>query len=470
MKQLSAVLLFIVCTLSAIAQDITSGLIAHYTFENNTNDQSGNGNHATAAGSYQYVRSLVGNGIRLFGDDSLIYAGGGHVLLPNLSPVLNNGFTISFWVRDEVVGSNNDTNGECYISFGIGDQPSCGISLEGAAKRVLFFINNGLGGPSYDIVRTIDFASELSTWRHIVLTYSPGKMTAYFNGAKIGEGAITVNVFPVTKAALGRHWWSNGNLSSARMSALYDNLRIYSRALSSNDVRELNSVDKLATSGGVLPSIFNGPENRVVEPGESVTFQVSATGSAPLAFQWAKNGEPIPGANNATFTITDVKPADAGSYSVTVSNATGSLLSSSAILTVRTIGKLVNISTRGQVGQGGNILIVGFNINGAKPVKVLIRGVGPGIAAFGISNALSDPQITLYKDQTIIDSNDNWDADPGKSAIIRSASAAVAGLPLFPNSRDAALVTTLPPGAYTVFVTGVNGVTGVALAEVYEVP
>lgn len=97
-----------------------------------------------------------------------------------------------------------------------------------------------------------------------------------------------------------------------------------------------------------------------------------------------------------------------------------------------------------------------------------IRVVGPtiGAAPFNVPGAIADPQVTLFAGQTAIGSNDNW----GGEAALAAAFTQVGAFALPPASRDAALLATLQPGAYTVQARGVAGTTGVALVEIYEVP
>ena len=132
--------------------------------------------------------------------------------------------------------------------------------------------------------------------------------------------------------------------------------------------------------------------------------------------------------------------------------------------------RLINISSRGYVGSGANIAIPGFVVSGTSPRTLLIRGIGPRLANYGVSNVLTDPNITLVgANQTVIAQNDNWGAvaDP---AALTAAMASVGAFSLTAGSADAAMLVTVPPGMYTVLVAGANNSTGNALVEVYEVP
>jgi uncharacterized protein (DUF1800 family) len=128
--------------------------------------------------------------------------------------------------------------------------------------------------------------------------------------------------------------------------------------------------------------------------------------------------------------------------------------------------RLFNISTRGPVGTGADIMIAGLVIGQGSPETVLIRADGPALVPLGVTGVLSAPILSLYDSNgNLLQSNQGWGTGNATAAIMGSAGA----FPLLAGSADSALVATLPPGAYTAQVTGANGTTGVALLELYEV-
>ncbi|MBC7368405.1 MAG: putative Ig domain-containing protein [Undibacterium sp.] len=132
--------------------------------------------------------------------------------------------------------------------------------------------------------------------------------------------------------------------------------------------------------------------------------------------------------------------------------------------------KLVNVSARMNVTAGEGTLIAGLVIAGNAPKTVLIRGVGPTLSVFGVTGVLADPQITIFSGATVMASNDNWETGSATSAQLVTAASQVGAFALPAGSKDAALLVTLQPGAYTVQVSGVAATAGVALIEVYEMP
>jgi hypothetical protein len=130
--------------------------------------------------------------------------------------------------------------------------------------------------------------------------------------------------------------------------------------------------------------------------------------------------------------------------------------------------KLGNISTRGFVDTGDNVMIAGLIVgpgNGAS-IRVLARALGPTLADLGVPGVLANPTLDLVNSSgTVIRSNNNWKDDPQQRALIEAAGLAPG------HDEEAALVETAPPGAYTVVVRGTgSNPTGVGLVEVYHIP
>lgn len=126
--------------------------------------------------------------------------------------------------------------------------------------------------------------------------------------------------------------------------------------------------------------------------------------------------------------------------------------------------QLANISTRGLVGAQDNVMIGGFILGGNNnSTRVAIRGLGPSLSQFGLSNLLADPTLEL-KDAngaTLI-ANDNWNDDPTAAALL------VANGLALPDSNESAIFTSLPLGQFTAILAGKNNGTGIGIIEVYN--
>jgi hypothetical protein len=128
---------------------------------------------------------------------------------------------------------------------------------------------------------------------------------------------------------------------------------------------------------------------------------------------------------------------------------------------IKPFGQFLNVSARLPTGVGDNVLIGGFIINGTAPKKIIIRVMGPSLAASGVSGVLADPMVELHNQTgAIIATNDNW-KDTQQSQILATN--------LAPNdARESAIVATLTPGAYTAIARGAANTTGVCLLEAYD--
>jgi hypothetical protein len=151
-----------------------------------------------------------------------------------------------------------------------------------------------------------------------------------------------------------------------------------------------------------------------------------------------------------------------------VTNSGGSVTSAAAVVSAAT--RLVNISSRAFVGSGTEVEIAGFVVSGppGSTEQVLVRGVGPALLQFGVSNVLTSPVLTLVDSAgNVVATNTGWSTSADATQIA-SAAAAAGAFSLPSGSADSALLVSLAPGSYTAEVSGLNGATGVALAEVYE--
>jgi hypothetical protein len=125
---------------------------------------------------------------------------------------------------------------------------------------------------------------------------------------------------------------------------------------------------------------------------------------------------------------------------------------------------LANISTRGFVQTGNNVLIGGFMLGGdPHNARIAVRGLGPSLAQFGLNNLLADPTLELHDaNGTAMVSNDNWTDDPATASQLFANGLAPQ------NGNESGIFTSLPPGQYTVILAGKNGGTGIGLVEIFN--
>ena len=159
-----------------------------------------------------------------------------------------------------------------------------------------------------------------------------------------------------------------------------------------------------------------------------------------------------------------------GAYTAIVrgkNNATGVALVEVYDLNQTPFSKLANISTRAFVGTADNILIAGFVLGGdSGNTRIVVRGIGPSLAGFGVPNPLANPTLELRDNNgALLRANNDWQdnaAPPGPDPEV-----IIAGLAPT-NNLESAMAVTLPPGLYTALLSGVNNGTGVGVVEVYD--
>jgi hypothetical protein len=127
--------------------------------------------------------------------------------------------------------------------------------------------------------------------------------------------------------------------------------------------------------------------------------------------------------------------------------------------------ELSNMSTRGFVLTDDNVMIGGFVLGrGSNTTEIVVRGIGPSLAGFGVDPILADPALELYDGNgTLLIANDDWQDNPAQASELISVGLAP------PNAKESAVLMSLPPGAFTALLGGRNGGTGIGLVELYNV-
>lgn len=257
----------------------------------------------------------------------------------------------------------------------------------------------------------------------------------------------------------------------ALVNGLHGNVTVWVSSGSYRVQSEIRSYDAEVTLG---PRILMQPVSASVGAGANLTLSVTATGKPGPRFQWMKDGQPIPSATGAALTIPATGPLDAGTYTVAVSNRHGAIVSAPASISVgiqpdaSPPATLVNLSARARSAPGNGTLIAGFVVGGSGSKALLLRAIGPSLAAHGVSDPLQNPRLTL----TTVDGNYiahaiNWSVSPTRQ-IIAAAGRQAGAFSLAQDSHDAAIVVNLPPGTYTALANDRFGGSGVVLVELYD--
>jgi hypothetical protein len=126
--------------------------------------------------------------------------------------------------------------------------------------------------------------------------------------------------------------------------------------------------------------------------------------------------------------------------------------------------QLANISTRGLVQGGNNVMIGGFILGGSSNTRIAIRGRGPSLSQFGLKNVLADPTLELRDaNGTTLVANDNWTDDPVSAGLLTANGLALS------DPKESGIFTPLPAGQFTAILAGKNGGVGIGLVEIYNI-
>jgi hypothetical protein len=198
------------------------------------------------------------------------------------------------------------------------------------------------------------------------------------------------------------------------------------------------------------------------------TLQVAANGTGPFAYQWYRDGEPVAGATRAAFSIAKATLADEGDYHVVVNDGKSVVQSQTSrlALTSPNPGRIANLAVRAQLEASGQPLITGFVIEGNGTRPVLMRSVGETLRGFGLSAAVANPALQLYRGSALIGENDDWSTDVAAGETL-AVSGLVGAFPLASVAKDAAMVRRLVAGNYSIQTQNLTSAGGEVLVELY---
>ena len=231
-----------------------------------------------------------------------------------------------------------------------------------------------------------------------------------------------------------------------------------------------STASDFATGISFLVDLKVGPEGSLyylAQGNNGQVWKISATPAptptitpTPTPATPTPSPTPTPSATPSCCTPSATPSPTATATATATATVAPSLTPSPTPGTTATPAQALNLSTRMNVQTGENVGIGGFIITGSAPKHLLLRAIGPSLTQVGVPNALPDPVLELHAASTI--TNDNWRDDPAQEAAIIATGIAPT------NNLEAAIDTTLLPGAYTAIMRGKNNVTGVGLVEVYD--
>ena len=355
-----------------------------------------------------------------------------------------------------------------------------GVIIAGATS-FLYTINNTTSADagSYTVIVSDSSGSVTST--AVILTVSGvGGLTPTISvqpaDQTVAVGFLTfLGVTASGAQPLNYQWYKNGTLVAAATSMFFTVGSTQPSDSGSYTVVVSNGSGSVTSSAarvrvGSAPTVSIQPLSQAVIAGGSVNLSVIVDGTAPFGYQWAKDGSPIEGATNAIFTLSAVQTIDAASYTVVITNVAGSSTSSAAILavTIPNPGRLINLSVLTDIATAGDDFTLGYVVgcsstSGAKPL--VIRAAGPSLGALGVPGTLDDPKLELFAGSTKSSENDNWGGSPQLTTALAAVGAfAYTG----PASKDAATTASITTRDNSVRVSAAGSGTGAVIAEIYD--
>jgi len=298
-------------------------------------------------------------------------------------------------------------------------------------------------------------------------------------------GSATLTATATGNPSPNFQWYFNGQSIAGANGPSYSISNFQSWSSGSYSVLATNALGSYASYGQLLivaptsgtPVITTQPHTQFVTPGETVTLSTQVgvnTQSSYTNYQWYLNGIAIAGATHPLL-MTTASVGNSGSYQCMITNASGSILTNPALISVAPTsnpGRLINLSVLSYYGPGNQALSLGFVIGGygtSGNQPLLIRAVGPSLKVFQVPSLLGDPSLSLFSGPFIINNNAGWANLIINQSQVSAADTATGAFALTnPSSLDAALVTTLPPSAYTIQVGSTSGNSGNTLAEIYD--
>ena len=317
-------------SISNVNSAIWKNLVAYYPFNGNAEDASGNGNNGTVYGATLSTNYLGSQSNAYFFD------GSSYIQIPNSASLYQptKSLTISVWVN-QTDWSQSGQNFYCAV---IGKRttadfnaltPEWGLSFArfpGLGYSEIGSVDGAISSLPYDHFNTVF----MNRWTQFAVVYDLPQVTFFTNGVKWATSDAGISAFRRNDQGveIGRN--AGGYVSYCK--GLLDDIRIYNRALSPNEVAQL-----YVSEAPALPTITQQPVAQVVNLGDVVTFEVRATNTVAPTYQWQKDGLTLPGATGSALTFTNVQPPRIGDYTVVVGNSSGSVTSSVASLSISNV-------------------------------------------------------------------------------------------------------------------------------------
>ena len=369
------------------------GLVSWWTAEGSANDVMGVNNGALLNGT-GFTNGMVGLSFNLGGANQCVY-------VPYSPTLVASNYSVEAWINP----TQQVPDGQDWIFGETSGIAQLLVRTGTTGVKVAFQFKSG--GTFYDVLSTNEIP--IGQFSHVAGTWEGTALRIYINGVLSNE-----RVPGTSPAASGCEFFIGGTYHPTSGSCqtvgqffhgFIDELSYYNRALTQGEVQ---SIYNASFSGKCLPLpvIIVQPTNQTVAVGGTVGFSVAASGIAPLAFQWSFNGTNISGATNATLTLTNVQPNQAGNYAMVVTNVGGAVLSSNAALTVLVFLPEIALQPTNQAVFAGGAATFSVTATGTPPLDYQWYANGTNLPdATGAALTLTNVQFSQAGNYTVLVTN-----------------------------------------------------------------
>jgi len=371
-----------------------SGMTDWWTGDGNASDLIGGNTGALEGGATATAAGFVGEAFSFDGTNS-------YVQIPNSAALDPAVFTLEAWVRFSSLnsaGSGGSPAGDQYIVF---KQNSSTWSFEGidlsktrtSSGDVFRFLVTSASGASEQLNSVTTISA--GVWYHVAAVRGSNYTQLYVNGQLENQATVTFaqnyGTLPLYFGTSGESYWDH------KLAGNLDEVSLYNRPLASNEIAAIYAAGSAGKCKNVStqPAIITQPASQTVATGGSASFSVTASGAAPLNYQWRFNSSALSGATNAVLMLANVQAAQAGNYTVVVANSAGSVTSSVAVLTISTGGSPPVITTQpvSQSVASGASVSFSVSASGAAPLAYQWAFNGANLSgATASSLTISDAQ------------------------------------------------------------------------------
>jgi hypothetical protein len=306
-----------------------AGLISWWPGDGSANDLQTTNNGTLMGGATAGAAGMVAQAFSFDGTNS-------YVQIPDSASLRPTNFTIECWVRFRSLnsaGSGSSPAGDQYLVF---KQNSRSASFEGfdlsktriSGGDVFRLLISSASGQSAEIRSSTLVAT--GAWYHVAAVRGTNFTQLYVNGVLERQTNVTFaqdyGALPVYFGTSGQSFWDH------KLNGFLDEVSLYNRALSSNEVAAIYSAGAAGKCKAL--TITTQPQSQSVVAGASTALAVAVAGAPPLSYQWSFNATSLPGATASSLALNNVQPTNAGSYAVVITNANASATSAVAVLTV----------------------------------------------------------------------------------------------------------------------------------------